>query len=155
MRYLRKQVLNRRSPFDQRLSVDINDAIVMKTTSNVTLPSGTTAQRPVSPVNGMLRYNTDIVAGGEMEIYQSNTWRSLRFKESTQIVQQNLGAGDSINVYFGPLNPAPPVTATFFMWEILAVAGLIHCRNLNFLAQVGIFSDSQYLRDMPTKSSKQ
>lgn len=108
MRYLRKQVLNRRAPYDQRLSVDINNAVVMKTTNNLTLPSGTTAQRPVSPENGMMRYNTDIVSGGELEIYQSGVWRSLRFKESSQITQQNLGAGDSANVYFGPLNPAPP-----------------------------------------------
>lgn len=110
MRYLRKQVLNRRAPFDQRLSVDINDAVVMTTTNNVTLPSGTTAQRPVLPVNGMMRYNTDIVTGGELEIYQSSTWRSLRFKESTQITQQSLGAGDGTNLYFGPLIPAPPST---------------------------------------------
>jgi hypothetical protein len=110
MRYLRKQVLNRRAPWDQRLSVDINNAVVMMTTNNVTLPSGTTAQRPVSPVNGMLRYNTDIVTGGEMEIYQASTWRSLRFKESSQITQQNLGAGDNDTVYFGPLTPAPPST---------------------------------------------
>jgi hypothetical protein len=110
MRYLRKQVLNRRAPYDQRLSVDINDAVVMTTTNNVTLPSGTTAQRPVLPVNGMMRYNTDIVAGGELEIYQSGTWRSLRFKESTQITQQSLGAGDGTNLYFGPLTPAPPST---------------------------------------------
>lgn len=110
MRYLRKQVLNRRAPWDQRLSVDINNAVVMTTTNNVTLPSGTTAQRPVSPVNGMLRYNTDIVTGGEMEIYQASTWRSIRFKESSQITQQNLGAGDNSTVYFGPLTPAPPST---------------------------------------------
>jgi hypothetical protein len=35
------------------------------------LPSGTTAQRPASPVNGMLRYNTTI---GANEIYQSGQW---------------------------------------------------------------------------------
>jgi hypothetical protein len=110
MRYLRKQVINRRAPWDQRLSVDINNAVVMTTTNNLTLPSGTTAQRPVLPINGMIRYNTDIVTGGEIEIYQSGTWRSLRFKEATQITQQSLGAGDSLNLYFGPLTPAPPTT---------------------------------------------
>ena len=106
MRYLRKQVLNRRAPYDQRLSVDINNAVVMTTTNNLTLPSGTTAQRPVLPLNGMVRYNTTIT---ELEVYQASTWRSLRFKESTGITQQNLGAGDSNNVYFGPLVPAPPL----------------------------------------------
>ena len=30
------------------------------------LPSGTTAQRPTSPVNGMMRYNTEV---GQTEIY--------------------------------------------------------------------------------------
>jgi hypothetical protein len=108
MRYLRKQVLNRRAPFDQRLSVDINNAVVMNTPNNVTLPVGTTAQRPVSPVNGMMRYNTDIIVGGELELYQASTWRSLRFKEATGIVQQTVGTGDSVEVYFGPLSPAPP-----------------------------------------------
>jgi elongation factor G len=93
MRYLRKQVINRRAPYDQRLSVDINNAVVMNTPNNLTLPSGTTAQRPVSSisVNGMIRYNTTL---DEIEVYQSNNWRSLRFKEPTIITQQSLGAGD-------------------------------------------------------------
>jgi hypothetical protein len=37
-------------------------------------------------------------------------WRSLRYKESTQIVQQDLGTGDDVEYIFGPLNPAPPTT---------------------------------------------
>lgn len=137
MRYLRKQVLNRRAPWDQRLSVDINNAVVMTTTNNVTLPSGTTAERPVSPVNGMLRYNTDIVVGGELEVYQSGSWRSLRFKESSQIVQQNLGAGDSETVHFGPLNPAPPsLVQSNTTWGgqnlLVIVENVIQLNNINY-----------------------
>jgi len=105
MRYLRKQVLNRRAPWDQRLTVDALNAVVMTTTNNLTLPTGTTLERPVSPKNGMIRYNTTT---NEIEVYQASVWRSLRFKESTGITQQNLGSGDSQNVFFGPLNPAPP-----------------------------------------------
>jgi hypothetical protein len=110
MRYLRKQVLNRRAPYDQRLSVDINNAVVMNTPNNLTLPSGTTAQRPVSAisVNGMIRYNTTL---DEIEVYQSNNWRSLRFKEPGLITQQSLGAGDGNNLYFGPLFPVPVTLA--------------------------------------------
>lgn len=69
------------------------------------LPSGTDAQIPASPVNGMMRYNVD---HNEVQVYQSNTWRSLRFKESNGITQQTLGNGDYRETYFGPLNPAPP-----------------------------------------------
>ena len=123
MRYLRKQVLNRRAPWDQRLYVNLDDAVVMTSTNNVTLPSGTTAQRPVSPVNGMIRYNTDIVTGGEIEVYQASQWRSLRFKEPTLITQQSLGAGDSNNIYFGPLNPAPVTTVqSGITWDVTQMA---------------------------------
>lgn len=110
MRYLRKQVLNRRAPYDQRLTVNADDSIVMTTTNNLTLPSGTTAQRPASPTDGMIRYNTDVATNGEVELYQAGAWRSLRFKEATQITQQNLGSGDGITTLFGPLSPTPPTT---------------------------------------------
>jgi hypothetical protein len=79
----------------------------MSTTNNLLLPKGSTANRPVAPLDGMIRYNTTL---GEVELYQVSTWRSLRFKESTQITQQSLGNGDYVETYFGPLNPAPPTT---------------------------------------------
>lgn len=122
MRYLRKQVLNRRAPWDQRLSVDINNAVVMTTTNNLTLPSGTTAERPVSAIskNGMIRYNTTL---DEIEVYQSNNWRSLRFKEPTLITQQSLGAGDGTNLYFGPLAPAPvALVQSGVTWDVTQIA---------------------------------
>ena len=123
MRYLRQQVLNRRAPWDQRLYVDMTNSVVMTTTNNVTLPTGTTEERPVAPVNGMMRYNTDIVTGGELEVYQSGNWRSLRFKEPTLITQQSLGAGDSLNLYFGPLSPAPVATVqSGITWDVTQMA---------------------------------
>jgi hypothetical protein len=75
----------------------------MGTTNNLMLPSGATSERPVTPVNGMIRYNTTL---NEVELYQSSKWRSLKFKEASPIIQQNLGAGDANTVYFGPLNAA-------------------------------------------------
>ena len=42
-------------------------------TGNFTLPRGTTAQRPGSPVAGMVRFNTDI---NQIEIYENGSWRS-------------------------------------------------------------------------------
>lgn len=35
------------------------------------IPSGTTAQRPSSPVRGMLRYNTDLA---KLELYVPSQW---------------------------------------------------------------------------------
>jgi len=38
------------------------------------IPAGTTAQRPVSPVNGMIRYNTTL---GLVEIYKAGVWSDI------------------------------------------------------------------------------
>jgi hypothetical protein len=124
MRYLRKQVLNRRAPADSRLAVDITNGVVMNTTNNLLMPKGATSDRPVSPLTGMIRYNTTT---NEVEIYQgvvgSESWRSLRFKEPTEIVQQNLGPGDAVEVLFGILNPAPPTIAeSGLTWNIVQQA---------------------------------
>jgi len=43
----------------------------VSTAGAVIIPSGTTAQRPASPVNGMIRYNTNIP---NLEGYANNTW---------------------------------------------------------------------------------
>ena len=38
------------------------------------IPAGTTAQRPASPVNGMIRYNTTL---GLVEIYKAGVWSDV------------------------------------------------------------------------------
>lgn len=63
------------------LQTNTTDALTVSTAQNATLnsagaftvPSGTTAQRPSSPTNGMLRYNTTIP---QLEIY-INGWVSV------------------------------------------------------------------------------
>jgi hypothetical protein len=115
MRFLKRQTINRRQLKSTTVYSDITDANVYinpRNSGSLVLPSGTDAQQPgkpgaTSPINGMMRYNTDT---NEVQVYQSNTWRSLRFKESTGITQQTLGIGDASEVTFGPLNPAPPTT---------------------------------------------
>jgi len=104
MRYLRQQVLNRRAPYDQRLFVDMTDSIVMNSTNNLLVPKGDgSTNRPVAPVNGMVRYNTTL---NEFEVYQSSNWRSISFKESTKIIQQTLGPIDGYSYFYGKLDDA-------------------------------------------------
>ena len=117
MRYLRRQVINRRAPYDQRLTVDVNNNVIISSPGAVQLPTSDTAARPITSarygttdtadLSGMIRYNTQT---DEFEGYQNGTWRAFRFKESVGIIRQYLGEGDATNVVFGPLNPAPPST---------------------------------------------
>jgi hypothetical protein len=106
MRFLKRQTINRRQLKDTTVYSDVSDANVFinpRNSGSLALPQGTDAQIPSSAVNGMMRYNVD---HGEVQVYQSNKWRSLKFKEASPIIQQSLGAGDSNTVYFGPLNAA-------------------------------------------------
>jgi hypothetical protein len=122
MRFLKTLTLNRRAIYDDRLAVTTLDAIVMNTPKNLLIPKGVESNRPGSPVNGMIRYNTDT---NQFEGYQAGAWRQFRFKEPTTITQQNLGAGNDEEVYFGPLNPNPGTyltTASGMTWNTTQMA---------------------------------
>ena len=43
-------------------------------TDSIVVPAGTTAQRPASPVNGMIRYNSQ---NGKFEGYQAGAWQDI------------------------------------------------------------------------------
>ena len=47
-------------------------------TDAIDLPSGTTAQRPSSPAEGMTRYNTDL---DKMEVYVNDAWQTVTSAE--------------------------------------------------------------------------
>jgi len=104
MRFLKRQTINRRQLKDTTVYSDVSSANVYvnpRNSGSMVLPSGTTAQVPASPVNGMMRYNVDT---NEVQVYQGSSWRSLRFKEATKITLQNLGYIDGYSYFYGPLN---------------------------------------------------
>ena len=103
MRLIKAQTTNLRSVAGRGVKYDINDQVILESTNTMLVPKGTTAERPASPNNGHLRYNTE---DDQFEAYQNSAWRELRFKEPNQdpgIVQQNLGNGDAVETVFGPL----------------------------------------------------
>jgi hypothetical protein len=55
-------------------SLTVSGDLSMTGTTALRLPSGTTAQRPASPINGMLRYNTSL---GSLEGYANGAWNSI------------------------------------------------------------------------------
>lgn len=101
MRLLKAQNTNLRNIKGKGVKYDVNEQVILDSINSVLVPKGTTAERPTSPINGHLRYNTD---DNEFEVYQNGAWRELRYKEPGNIVQQNLGNGDATETVFGPLN---------------------------------------------------
>lgn len=106
MRFLKTLTLNRRAIYDSRVALDTSNNFTVADSFTMILPKSNASVS--NPTVGQLRYNTTT---NEVEVYQgiggSATWRSLRFKESIGIIQQDLGAGNAIETSFGPLNPRP------------------------------------------------
>ena len=161
MRFLRRLTLNRRAAFDNSLYVDTNGSVIMDSRTALKLPHGlgddtmpskgfgdADNERPVVPEPGMMRYNETTT---DIEVYQGSTWRALRYRESGAITQQILGIGDGDTVYFGPLDPAPPLTSqSGYEWTganlLVIVENVIQLHTTNYtVIQNPTFSAETYL----------
>ena len=130
MRFIKQQTTNRRNLAGLGLKLDINNHAVVDTTSTILIAKGTTAQRPSSPTNGYIRYNTTT---NEFEGYQNGAWRKFKFKEPNPIgiTQQNLGSGDAVETIFGPLAsgdsdypaPAAAQNVLVFVENVFQISG--------------------------------
>ncbi|HEY8192150.1 MAG TPA: hypothetical protein VIG74_06975, partial [Alphaproteobacteria bacterium] len=58
-------------------------------TDSIVFPSGTTAQQPASPVNGMMRYNT---TNGKFEAYQAGAWQDILTSASSSALSSIIAA---------------------------------------------------------------
>tara|TARA_B110000503_G_scaffold59521_1_gene94839 strand:- start:923 stop:1543 length:621 start_codon:yes stop_codon:yes gene_type:complete len=130
MRLIKAQTTNLRSIYGKGVKYDVDDQVILDSTHAMLVPKGrgplladqiTTDptgadQRPTSSVNGQLRYNTST---NQLEAYQNNAWREIRFKEPNQdsgtgldsgIRWQNLGVGNASadETVFGELQSNDP-----------------------------------------------
>ncbi len=102
MRFLKASTLSKKNIKNDDVAVDINGQVILGTKNSVLVPKGNNStDRPASPVNGHLRYNT---TDNELEAYQNGAWRNIRFKEFTSITKITLGTGDDVETTFGPFN---------------------------------------------------
>lgn len=116
MRLIKNQNTNLRNIRGKGVKYDENDQVIMDSKKAVLVPKGETADRPFYPFNGYVRYNVETE---QLEAYQDDAWRKIRFKEPNRdpgIVVQTLGVGDAIETDFGILNSGDadypvPVTA--------------------------------------------
>lgn len=149
MRFLRRQVTNRRAPDDSRLAVDISNNILMRSPAALQIPSGSDIERPTvgfrygdatGDLLGMIRYNTD---SGQLEGYQAGQWRAFRFKEPTGINVQGVGSGDAVETYFGPIATPATIAESGVTWDIaqkgkniiVVVENVIQIWNTNYILE--------------------
>lgn len=111
---------------DANLSLQTNsiDAVKIDNAQNanfvstgaITLPSGTTAQRPASPVNGMWRYNTNYAG---VEAYANGSWLNLTpirtpINSVAPVISGSPTVGANVTVTTGTWNNSP--TSYGYQW---------------------------------------
>lgn len=140
MRLLKAQNTNLRNIYGKGVKYDIEDQVILDSNNVMLIPKGTTAQRPRTPNEGHLRFNTSLDDAAEVigfEAFYDNAWRRLRFKEPNAnpgIVQQDLGVGDAVETLFGPLDsgdPAYPIPAAG-QHVLVFVENVFQIHNTNY-----------------------
>ena len=106
MRFIKKLSLDRKDPASDRFAVQADNRIDTNTKVSLQLPIGEIIDRPLVPVDGMIRYNSEL---SEFEVYNSTNpglhpWEILRTVRQSNITMQDLGQGNYSNTIFGPLS---------------------------------------------------
>ena len=147
MRFLKTLTLNRRAIYDSRVALTTSNDLTLADSRTMILPKSNSSVS--SPTVGQMRYNT---TSNEVEVFQGvgggATWRTLRFKESTQINRENY-TGDGESTIFGPLTYQPPTVvqsgATWTGNNLLVIVGnVFQVENTNYLIRLGSALGSPY-----------
>jgi hypothetical protein len=137
MRLIKRQTTNLRNINGKGVQYDTKDQVILDSSVGVLMPKGTTSERPTTPTEGYIRYNT---TSNEFEGYQDGAWRKIRYKEPNRnpgIIKQTFGPGDDIEVYFGTLDsgdtdyPVPESADSI----IVLVENVIQISTTNFVLE--------------------
>ena len=136
MRLLKAQTTNLRNIKGKGVRYDVEDQVVVDSANSVLLAKGSTAERPNSPTNGHIRYNTDL---NDFEFYSNGSWRVVRYEEPVPqgIIQQQPGNGDAVETLFGPLNPVPVAAQNIlvFVENVFQISGTNYTLTQNPLGK--------------------
>jgi hypothetical protein len=102
--------------------IDSNQNANFVSTGAITLPKGTIAQRPASPVNGMWRYSTSYAG---VEAYANGSWLNLTpiltpINSAAPVLSGSTVVGSNVSVSTGTWNNSP--TSYGYQWLANSVA---------------------------------
>jgi len=102
MKFYKRTPVDQHNPMSNTWAVNVDGTIVTTSAVSMELPSGVTTQRPSAVVDGQVRYNQTL---SEAEGHINGVWERFRTVRPAPITVQNLGSGNYLNTFFGPLNP--------------------------------------------------
>ena len=139
MKFYKRLPIHRKDPMSDRFAVEADDRIITSTAKGMQMPRGTAAQRSIPPVNGELRYNTEIGVGGELEVYVNGVWEIVKTNRHATVTQQQFNNGDYADTLFGPLaydiDPTKPENLNVFVENVPQIPGT------NFILEQSVGGD--------------
>lgn len=106
MKFYKRLPINRKNPTSNSFVVDPDGRITTDTDKSIEIPSGTSSARPSNPVDGMMRFNTDL---NNFEAYYDGIWQPIKAMAQTDVVKQVFENGDYADTIFGPLTYDIPI----------------------------------------------
>jgi hypothetical protein len=102
-KFYKRQNMDYTNPRTNKLAVEVTGEIITDTSAGIQMPRGDAAARLETPVNGTIRYNTEIGTGGELEAYINGTWEIIKTNRQATVTKQEFVNGDYADTIFGPL----------------------------------------------------
>lgn len=104
------------------ITIDASQNITCNSTGAITVSVGTTAQRPSSPANGMIRYNSTLAC---FEVYANNTWALSNVTPPptntvAPVISGTSIVGQTLTTTNGTWSFSP--TGYYYQWRANAVA---------------------------------
>jgi len=78
-------------------------------TKSLSLPSGTTAERPSNPITGSVRFNTDL---SESEVYNGSKWQSVTTDLEKAVVNRSFTGSETIDIELAEPTTNPSISVT-------------------------------------------
>ena len=91
-------------------TIGLVDNTIIPGNGSLTLPVGTSGQRPVSPIEGMIRYNSTV---GNAEYWSNSSWKPVG--QVVQVVANTIAQGSS-NLQIPYDTSTPQITEGFQLW---------------------------------------
>lgn len=142
MKFYRRHSISESSPQDNSWAVEADGRIVTNSTNSMETPRGDASQRPSEPVNGSIRYNTELglTEGGELEVYVDGKWEIIKTNRQQVITKQIFENGDYADTIFGPLSynvdVTKPENVFVYVENVWQIPGLNYELVLNTAGEV-------------------
>lgn len=93
MKFIKRKNIDTYKPKSQQISVEVDGRTIINSTKTLTIPIGSTSDRPSNPTIGMIRYNTNFKDFEVYTDYAGLSWELLRTNRASRVELFTIGTG--------------------------------------------------------------